>query len=49
MVGAIAPYLASYFDVSSDATSLILPGIFVTNIFVMPYGSKLVQKLNPKL
>mmetsp|Transcript_20878 Transcript_20878/g.25633 ORF Transcript_20878/g.25633 Transcript_20878/m.25633 type:complete len:262 (-) Transcript_20878:1209-1994(-) len=49
VVGTISPYLALYFDVDSSATQLILPLIFVTNIFVMPVGSQLAIKMNPKV
>ena len=49
VVGTIAPYLASYFGVGYQDTSLILPLIFITNIFVMPFGAQLAQKKNPKL
>ena len=39
VVGTIAPYLGSFFNVDSESTALILPVIFITNIFVMPFGA----------
>ena len=39
VVGTIAPYLESYYNVSETATALVLPTIFITNIFVMPIGA----------
>ena len=37
--GAIAPYIASYFDVDSTSVALILPAIFVINTVFIPFGS----------
>lgn len=49
VVGSIAPYLASYFEVGSNQTVLVLPIILITNIFVMPFGAQLAQNQNPRL
>ena len=45
---AIAPYIASHYDVDDQSVSLILPAIFVLNTVFIPFGSYITQKFNPK-
>lgn len=49
VVGTISPYLASYYGVGSTDAAFILPLIFITNIFVMPIGGQLAQRVHPKI
>jgi len=39
MAGSIAPYIASYYDVDVKDAEIILPAIFVLNVFLSPLGA----------
>jgi hypothetical protein len=39
IVGSIAPYLGSYYQVSPQQTQVILPSLIVINTLVIPFGS----------
>lgn len=49
MLGAIGPYLASYFKVAPQATQIMMPSVNIIQTFLVPIGGKLVQFMNPIL
>lgn len=49
MAGSIAPYIASYYDVDVKKAQLILPCLFVLNMFLSPIGAQLAQNFHPKI
>ena len=49
MAGSIAPYIASYYNVDVKHAQIILPSIFVLNIFLSPIGAQLAQVVHPKM
>ena len=49
MSSSIAPYLASYYDVDTQQAQIILPSLFVVNMFFAPIGAQAVQHFNPKM
>lgn len=49
MAGSIAPYIASYYDVDVKKAQLILPCLFVLNMFLSPIGAQLAQNFHPKM
>ena len=48
VMGAVSPYLAIYYDVSKGKAQLLLPLVWITNIFVMPIGGQLASRMDPK-
>lgn len=40
-IGAISPYLASYFRVEISQVQMLLPSIIFLQTFLMPFGGKL--------
>ena len=49
MAGSIAPYIASYYKVGVKEVEIILPTIFVLNVFLSPIGAQLAQNFHPKM
>lgn len=45
----ITPYVASYYGVPKDATSFVFPSQGVVNTVFMFFGSKIAQRVHPKL
>lgn len=41
IIGAISPYLASYFRVDITQVQLLLPSIIFMQTFLVPFGGKL--------
>ena len=41
MSSSIAPYIASYYDVDIKQAQIILPSLFVVNMFLSPLGAQL--------
>ena len=50
VTGVIAPYIASYYNVTEKTVSYLMPCVMILNIATVPAGSTLVQRnWNPKL
>mmetsp|Transcript_45683 Transcript_45683/g.60559 ORF Transcript_45683/g.60559 Transcript_45683/m.60559 type:complete len:252 (+) Transcript_45683:355-1110(+) len=49
MAGSIAPYIASYYNIDVKQAQIILPSIFVLNVFLSPIGAQLAQAVHPKI
>ena len=50
IIGNISPYIASYYELEDTTkASNLLPTILALNVFIMPFGTTLVQRnVNPK-
>ena len=49
MSSSIAPYVASYFEVDIGEAQIILPALFVVNMFFSPIGAQAAQRFHPKM
>lgn len=49
ITGNITPYLASYYDVPSSLTTLMLPSFFVGGTLLFPLGSFLSVRFDPRI
>ena len=50
IIGNISPYIASYFHLADPTQAAnLLPAILAINVFIMPFGTTMVQNnVNPK-
>ena len=49
MSSSIAPYIASYYHVDIKQAQIILPSLFVANMFLSPLGAQAAQRFHPKV
>lgn len=49
MSSSIAPYIASYYQVELKQAQIILPSLFVVNMFFSPLGAQAAQHIHPKM
>ena len=49
MAGSVAPYIASYYNVEIKQAQILLPSIFILNVFLSPIGGWLTENAHPRL
>ena len=47
-IGAISPYIASYFAVDTSSTQLLMPSLIFAMNFVIPFGAQLASYMSSK-